>query len=73
MSVFRHKENIYHFVKPHSLMLQYSFKLIKAVTKSSTLAWNIEGGTLTYNQMKAAVKEYEQPENIINKINNFTI
>ena len=71
MSIFRCKKNIYHFVKPNKLMLQYSFKLIKGNVKGSTLCWNIEGIKLTYLQMAELVKDYKLESGKI--INNFTI
>lgn len=47
---FRVKNKEYEYVKPYYLMNGLS--MIKAVVKGSTMCWNIEGKTISYNQIK---------------------
>ena len=50
--IFRVNNQEYEFVKPKYLMATNDFKLIEAKIKSSTMVWNIQGGTVSYNQIK---------------------
>lgn len=51
--IFRVKETDYEFVKPKYLMPANDFKVIEAKVKGSTMVWNIEGETISYNQVKS--------------------
>lgn len=53
--VFRVKNKQYEYVKPYYLM--NGLKMIKAVVKGSTMCWNIEGYTISYNQIRSATKK----------------
>ena len=55
--IFRLKNTDYEFVKPNFLMPVNSLILIKAKVKGSTLVWNIEGETISYNQIKKLISE----------------
>ena len=46
----------YQYVKPYYLMEVDNLRLIKAKVKGSILVWNIEGGQVTYNQIKKLIK-----------------
>ena len=54
---FRVKIREYEFVKPKYLMPVGSLKLIEAKIKGSTMVWNIEGGIVSYNQIKKLLKK----------------
>ena len=49
--VFRIKETEYTFIKPSTLMKNFG-QFIEGKIKGSTLGWNIEGGFVSYNQLK---------------------
>jgi hypothetical protein len=54
--IFRIKNTDYQFVRPKYLIPSDKFKLIEAKVKASTMVWNIEGKTVSYNQIKALFK-----------------
>lgn len=49
---FRVNKVEYDFVKPKYLMPLNEFRLIEAKVKGSTMCFNIQGETITYNQIK---------------------
>jgi hypothetical protein len=53
--VFRVKNKEYEYVKPYYLIT--GLNMIKAVVKGSTMCWNIEGDTISYNQIRSATKK----------------
>ena len=59
--IFRINNSEYEFVKPKFLMPGNKFKLIEARIKGSTMVWNIEGITISYNQLKALKTNTENP------------
>ncbi len=54
---FRAKNTDYEFVKPKFLMPINELRLIEAKVKGSTMVWNIEGKQISYNQVKALLKQ----------------
>lgn len=54
--IFRVRNTDYEFVKPNYLMPLKKFRLIKAKVKGSTMVWNIEGTTVSYNQIRFLIK-----------------
>lgn len=52
--VFRVKNKEYEYVKPYYLMT--GFTIIKAIVKGSTMCWNIEGLSISYNQIRKALE-----------------
>lgn len=54
--VFRVGNNDYQFVKPNLLFKNFG-TIIKATVKGSTLGWNIEGGWMSYCQIKRLFNE----------------
>jgi hypothetical protein len=50
--LFRAGNCEYYFVKPYYLMPAGEFRLLKAVLKGSTICWNIQGKTISYNQIR---------------------
>jgi hypothetical protein len=53
---FRIKNTGYQFVRPKYLMPSDKFKLIEAKVKGSTMVWNIEGETISCNQIKKLIR-----------------
>lgn len=53
--IFRINKQEYRFVKPKYLMPAKEFTLIEAKVKGSCMGWNIEGGFVSYNQVKAII------------------
>ncbi len=56
--VFRVKNKEYEYVKPYYLV--NGLRSVKGVVKGSTLCWNIEGETISYNQIKEATKKVKE-------------
>jgi hypothetical protein len=50
--LFRIEKQEYRFIKPKYLMPGKEFRLIEAKVKGSTMSWNIEGGNVSYHQLK---------------------
>ena len=44
----------YDFIKPNFLMKTFG-KLIKCKVKGSTIGWHVEGGWVSYNNLKKAI------------------
>ena len=54
--IFRANAEIYLFAKPNFLYKNCN-ELIKAVPKKSTFGWNIQGGFVSFNQIKKIYKQ----------------
>lgn len=50
--LFRIEKQEYQFIKPKYLMPANKFYLIEAKVKGSTMSWNIEGGNVSFNQLR---------------------
>lgn len=55
--IFRIEKQEYRFVKPKYLMPEKEFRLIGAKVKGSCMSWNIEGGNVSYNQLRDKLSE----------------
>lgn len=53
--IFRANNVVYLFAKPKYLYKNCN-ELIKAVSKKSTFGWNIQGGFISFNQLKKLYK-----------------
>lgn len=54
---FRLNNTEYDFVKPKYLMPVNSLKLIEAKVKGSTMVFNINNTTISYNQIKRCIQQ----------------
>lgn len=54
--IFRANNVVYLFAKPNFLYKNCN-ELIKAVSKKSTFGWNIQGGFVSFTQLKKLYKE----------------
>lgn len=62
--IFRVNAEIYLFAKPNFLYKNCN-ELIKAVSKGSVIGWNIQGGFISFNQIKNIykIKNYDTQKN----------
>mgnify|MGYP003439825274 FL=1 len=56
--IFRANNVVYLFAKPNFLYKNCN-EQIKAVSKVSVIGWNIQGGFISFNQIKKLYKNYE--------------